>query len=102
MENPYLTPPPPPEYITGSRGGDRLVGIAAGIAWWAAGVYLGALTSGGVIPVILIGFLVHAAVLGRRRDGRVMLISLFVTAVAVPCLVFLGLFGMCAVGGMKL
>ncbi|NTV73647.1 MAG: hypothetical protein HGA66_05515 [Holophaga sp.] len=102
MENQSVTPSPDPNYILGSKRRDRLVGIVTGIAWWVVGGILVGLSNGGLFPLLLIAFVGQLIYLGRRMDGRTMLLTIVFSTALVPVVIFLGLFGMCALKGFKL
>lgn len=101
MENQSVTPSPDPDYILGSKRRDRVVGILIGIGWWVIGGLLMGISRGGLFPLLLIAYVGHLIYIGRRLDGRTMLLTIIVATALVPVVIFLGLFGMCAVNGFK-
>jgi uncharacterized membrane protein YjjP (DUF1212 family) len=101
MDNQSVTPSPDPNFILGSKRRDRVVGIAIGIAWWVVGGLLMGISQGGLFPLLLIAFVGQLIYIGRRVDGRTMLLSIILSTALVPVAVFLGLFGMCALNGFK-
>ena len=101
MENQSVTPSPDPIYILGSKRLDRVAGIVIGIAWWVVGGILMAVSKGSLFPVLLIAFIGQLIYLGRRMDGRTMLLTIVLATASVPVAIFLGLFGMCALNGFK-
>ncbi len=101
MDNLSVTPSPDPNFILGSKRRDRVAGILIGIAWWVVGGLLMRLSNGGLFPLLLIAFVGHLLYIGRRVDGRTMLVSIIFSTALVPVVVFLGLFGMCALNGFQ-
>jgi len=102
MDNQGMNPTPDRDYITGSERNDRRAGILIGIAWWVVGGFLTGLSKGGLFPFIFIAFLGHLFYVGSRSQDRTMLLAIILTASLVPVVVFLGLFGMCALNGFKI
>ena len=102
MENQSVTPSPDPNFILGSKRRDRVAGIVIGIAWWVVGGILMAVSNGSLFPVLLIAFVGQLLYLGRRMNGRTMLLTIVFATALVPLVIFLGLFGMCALNGFKL
>lgn len=101
MDNQSVTSSPDPNFILGSKRRDRVVGIAIGIAWWVVGGLLMGISKGRVFPLLLIAFVAQLVYVGRRADGRTMLVTILLSTALVPVAVFLGLFGMCALNGFN-
>ena len=101
MENQSVTPSPDPGFLTGTKRGDRILGITIGVGWWVVGGLLMGISKGGLFLLLLIAYVIQLIYLGRRLDGRTMMTTIVLATVLVPVVIFLGLFGMCALHGFK-
>ena len=104
MENRPITPEPGSVTITGSKRGDRWLGIGIAIAWWVGGsilLHASERNSGGIFLGILFAYLGQIVYLNRKPGGGTLAWSIFVATGIVPVIALLGFFGMCSLGIVK-
>jgi hypothetical protein len=96
--------PDPRKHLTGSKGGDVILGIVAGFLWWILG--FGLVTrnrgsdSGFAVVGLILAVIILSIVLRSKWDftGRFVLWQLL-TVVLTPLIAFGLLFGACLLGG---